>query len=321
MKIEIEKKDLLNLIGKTQNIVDKRNTMPVLVNILLEATGDRLKVMATDLEVSLTDLVPAKVSQEGKVGVSAKSLFEITRKLSDGSVFLSKKENNWLEIKQGKYISKIVGIGPEEYPVFPDYKPQSSIKIGATCFRDMIDKTIYSVSTDETRYHLNGVYFELSSNLKMIATDGHRMSLVTKEIPDLSPNQPQGVIIPKKGLHEISKIIEGADGDIRFSIEGSQFILFYQSMTLMIRLIEGRYPDYTKFIPINLPTKLKFNKENFLSCLERVSLLANQKSKAVLLTFFPGKLEISSNNPDLGDAKEELDIRSSETGFGKLEKE
>ncbi|MBL7669943.1 MAG: DNA polymerase III subunit beta [Bdellovibrionaceae bacterium] len=308
MKLEIEKKDLLNLIGKTQNIVDKRNTMPVLVNILLEATGDRLKVMATDLEVSLTDLVPAKISQEGKVGVSAKSLFEITRKLSDGPISLSKKENNWLEIKQGKYLSKIVGIGHEEYPVFPDYKPQTSMKIEASVFRDMIDKTIYSVSTDETRYHLNGVYFELSTTLKMIATDGHRMSLVTKNILDLPANQTQGAIIPRKGLHEINKIIEGADGEIRFSIEGSQFLIFYKSMTLMIRLIEGRYPDYTKFIPTNLPTKLKINTEAFLNCIERVSLLANQKSKAVLLTFLSGKLEISSNNPELGDAKEELEI-------------
>ncbi len=308
MKIEIEKKDLLNLIGKTQNIVDKRNTMPVLVNILLEADQDRLKVMATDLEISLTDLVPAKVSQSGKVGVSAKSLFEITRKLADGPISLSKKENNWLEIKQGKYLSKIVGIGSDEYPVFPDYNPQSFVKIPATIFREMIDKTIYSVSTDETRYHLNGVFLEMKSSLKMIATDGHRMSYISREIEGIKNIQSQGVIIPKKGLSEISKIIEGIDGDIQFSIEGSQFILFYKSMTLMIRLIEGRYPDYMKFIPQNLPLKLRIKKDYFLESLERVALLANQKSKAILIGFSQGKLEISSNNPDIGDAKEELEV-------------
>lgn len=311
MKIEIDKKDLLNLIGKTQNIVDKRSTMPILINILLDASQERLKVMATDLEISLTDSVPAKIIQEGKIGVSAKSLFEITRKLSDGVVSLSKKNNNWLEIKQGKYLSKIVGIGPNEYPVFPDYNPQTTVEIEAPLFREMIEKTIYSVSTDETRYHLNGVYLEMQSSLKMIATDGHRMSLIEKQVPDINGSQFLGVIIPKKGLYEISKILESLDDKIQFSIEGSQFILSNKSLTLMIRLIEGRYPDYTKFIPQNLPTKLKVNSKNLLNSLERVSLLANQKSKAVLLNFLDSRLEVSSNNPDMGDAKEEIEIEYS----------
>lgn len=308
MKIDIEKKDLLNLIGKTQNIVEKRNTMPVLVNVLLEADENKLKVFATDLEVSLTDQVAVKVHQSGKVAVSAKSLFEITRKLSDGIISLTKKENNWLEIKQGKYLSKIVGISADDYPIFPTYNPQAFIKVEAPLLREMIDKTIYSVSTDETRYHLNGVYFEINSGFKMVATDGHRMSLFNKNIPGVNSHLNQGVIIPRKGLHEIRKIIEGHDGVVEIAIEGSQFILSFQSMILMIRLIEGKYPNYQQFIPQKLPLKIQVQKNAFLDSLERVSLLANQKSKAVLLQFGNGKLEISSNNPELGDAKEEIEI-------------
>lgn len=309
MKIEVEKKDLLALIGKTQNIVEKRNTMPILVNVLLEAEQDSLKVFATDLEVSLTDELKCKVHQPGKVAVSAKSLFDIAKELSDGFIQLIKKDNNWLEIKQGKYLSKIVGVSAEEYPVFPAYNAQAFFKIEAPVFKEMIDKTIYSVSTDETRYHLNGVYFEVhgQSGFRMVATDGHRMSLVSKTSVDGSKSS-QGVIIPRKGLNEIRKILEGIDGGVEIAIEGSQFILKNNSTTLMIRLIEGKYPNYQQFIPQKLPQKIHINREAFLTSLKRVSLLANQKSKAVLLNLSSGKMEISSNNPELGDAKEEIEV-------------
>lgn len=309
MNIEIEKKDLLQLIGKTQNIVEKRNTMPVLVNVLLEADQKKLKVFATDLEVSLTDEVTAQVNQSGKVAVSAKNLFEIAKKLSDGPIQLTKKENNWLQIKQGKYVSKIIGVSSEDYPVFPAYNPQSFNKIEAQTLKEMIDKTIYSVSSDETRYHLNGVFFEISKNgLRMVATDGHRMSLINKKIESIDTPILQGVIIPRKGLYEIKKILEGHQGTVEVAIEGSQFIMKSESAVLMIRLIEGKYPNYQQFIPAKLPLKLNLPRVIFLQSLERVALLANQKSKAVQFIFSNGKMEISSQNPELGDAKEEIEV-------------
>lgn len=310
MKIEIQKKDLLNLLSKTQNIVEKRNTMPILVNILLEASDNQLKVYATDLEVSLTDAAPAVLKSPGKVAVSAKSLFEITRELFDGPLELIKKENNWLEIKQGKFLSKIVGVAAEEYPVFPTYSSDSFSKIDAADFKQMIDKTIYSVSNDETRYHLNGVYFETldKNTITMVATDGHRLSLIKKTFSGVTFNNKVGVIIPKKGLFEIKKLIESAEKEVSIAIEGSQFILKADSSVLMIRLIEGKYPNYQQFIPQKLSQKIVIPTEQILSSLKRVSLLANQKSKAILFSFSNNKLEITSNNPELGDAKEELDL-------------
>jgi DNA polymerase-3 subunit beta len=311
MKIEIAKKDLMNLIGKTQNIVEKRNTMPVLVNILLEAEGTTLKVFATDLEVSLTDSIKAKVTQAGKVAVSAKSLFEIAKELSDDTIQLVKKENNWLEIKQGKYLSKIVGISAEEYPIFPSYSGNSFLKIESEVLKDMIDKTIYSVSTDETRYHLNGVYFEQKDNsgYTMVATDGHRLCLVNRTIPSSkSLNQAAGVIIPRKGLHEVKKLLESLSGEFEIAIDGSQLIVRKDSTILMIRLIEGKYPNYQQFIPSKLTQKIRINREAFLTSLKRVSLLANHKSKAVTLSLSNGRMEIASNNPELGDAKEEIEV-------------
>lgn len=310
MKIEIQKKDLLNLISRTQNIVEKRNTMPVLVNVLLEASGTHLKAYATDLEVSLTDSVQVVVKEPGKVAISAKSLFEITKELFDGPAQLIKKENNWLEIKQGKFNSKIVGVAAEEYPVFPTYNSENFSKIDATEFKYMIDKTIYSVSSDETRYHLNGVFFESSDqhNITMVATDGHRLSLIKKSFSGLSFTEKVGVIIPKKGLFEIKKLIESSVDDVFVAVEGSQFILKSGTCVLMIRLIEGKYPNYQQFIPQKLNHRIVISRDHILSSLKRVSLFANQKSKAILLNFSQNKLEITSNNPELGDAKEELDI-------------
>ncbi len=311
MKIEIEKKDLLALIGKTQNIVEKRNTMPILVNVLLEAIGENLKVFATDLEVSLTDFSKSKILQEGKVAVSAKNLFDIAKELSEAPIQLVKKENNWLEIKQGKYTSKIVGISAEEYPIFPAYTGQGFLKIPAETLRDMIDKTIYSVSNDETRYHLNGVYFEQKDEhgYTMVATDGHRLSLINKKLPAAQLlASGQGVIIPRKGLQEIKKLLESLGGDFEIAVEGSQLIVRHNTTTLMIRLIEGKYPNYAQFIPSKLKLKVRINRESFLTSLKRVSLLANQKSKAITLTITKGRMEIASNNPELGDAKEEIEV-------------
>lgn len=314
MKVEIEKKDLLNLIGKTQNIVEKRNTMPILVNILLETSQDTLKVFATDLEVSLTDSAKAKIHQPGKVAVSAKKLFEITKELSDNApIKLVRKENNWLQIEQGRFRSQLVGVSADEYPIFPTLNLESFIKMDAQVIKDMIDKTIYSVSNDETRYHLNGVFFEVggTADFKMVATDGHRMSLISKKVSGANPQSSYGVIIPRKGLYEIKKMLEGIQGTVEIAIEGVQFILRKADATLMIRLIEGKYPNYQQFIPSKLPQKIQVRRDLFLAALKKVSMMANEKSKAVLLNVTKDRMEISSNNPDLGDAKDEIEIKYS----------
>lgn len=313
MKIKIEKKDLLNLISRSQNIVEKRNTMPILVNVLLDAKDDELHIFATNLEVSLTDHAPAQIDQGGKVAVNAKSLFDIVKELPDGMLELFRMENNWLRIRNNKSIFNIVGISPDEYPVFPTFEASEYIEMETSIISEMIEKTIYSVSNDETRYHLNGVYLEQMEDqnkkfLRMVATDGHRLSLVSREYNKDFGLREGGVIIPRKGLQEVRKLIENNDGRFRVAIEGSQLIVNLATTTLMIRLIEGKYPNYKQLIPQNLSEQLLLHKETLLSSLKRVSLLSNQKSKGVTLNLSSGRLEITSNNPELGDAKEEMDI-------------
>lgn len=315
MKLQIEKKEFLALVARAQNIVEKRNTMPVLMNILLETESDKLKVFATDLEVSLTDQVDAEVLEPGKVAVNAKSLFEIVKELPEGKITLEKKDNNWLKITQNKSVFNIVGISPEEYPVFPTFVTKDFMKIESDVLSEMIEKTIYSVSNDETRYHLNGVFFTKSTEgsevvYRMVATDGHRLSLVDRKTSteNTGQTQNQGVIIPRKGLNEIKKILDSVDNSVDMAIEGSQLIIKNETTVLMIRLIEGKYPNYQQLIPQNLSENLVVNREALLSSLKRVSLLSNAKSKGVTLNITNNRLEITSNNPELGDAKEEIDV-------------
>jgi len=315
MKVKVEKQDLLQLISKTQNIVEKRNTMPVLANVLLEAKDNSLRVYATDLEVSLTDDISAEIEEPGSVAISAKNLFEIVRELSEGTVQLIKNQNSWLTLKQRKSVFNIVGIPAEEFPIFPSYTTKEFVKIHPEVLADMIEKTIYSISNDETRYNLNGVYFEQKQteegmHYRMVATDGHRLSLVDRQSQSKTkePKSSEGVIIPRKGLQEIRKLLEQSKEQIEMAFEGSQFILKGQSTLLLIRLIEGKYPNYQQLIPKNMKRTVLVPRETLTSSLRRVSLLSNQKSKSVTLTLNPGLMQISSNNPEMGDAKEEIEV-------------
>lgn len=315
MKLKIERSDFVTLLSRAQNIVEKRNAMPILINVLLDAEGDRLKIFATDLEVSLTDEVSANVSEPGKVAVNAKSLFDMLKELPDGPIEIEKRENNWLHIRQNQIESNIVGISPDEYPVFPSYSTDRFVSIDPQVLSEMIEKTIYSVSNDETRYHLNGVFFHRfdesgQKGFRMVATDGHRLSLIERETTgDEADNlNGQGVIIPRKGLNEIRKLLDHVSDTIDMAIEGAQLIVCSGTTVLMIRLIEGKYPNYQQLIPRDLSQILSVKRDALLSSLKRVSLFSNQKSKGVTLNLTNGRMEISSNNPELGDAKETIDV-------------
>lgn len=315
MKLRVEKKDLLNLIARSQNIIEKRNAMPILVNVLLDAQGTYVKIFATDLEVSLTDQAPAQVKEAGRVAVNAKSLFEIVKELPDAPIDLEKKENNWLKISQNRAVFNIVGMSPEEYPIFPTFTTREFLKIEPQVFAEMIEKTIYAVSMDETRYHLNGVFLETKNennqlSFRMVATDGHRLSLIDKKVDNSVANVNNGgVIVPRKGLHEIRKLLDGVENPVELAIEGAQLIVRNETSLLMIRLIEGRYPNYQQLIPQNLREHLLVQREPLLASLKRVSLLSNTKSKGVTLSVSAGRMEITSNNPELGDAKEEIEVQ------------
>jgi DNA polymerase-3 subunit beta len=315
VKFEIQKTDFLKLLQETQNIIEKRNTMPILANVLLKAEEGKVSVFATDLEVSLRDEVAAKVEVQGAVAVSAKNLFDLVKELSDANIQVVKKSNNWLEIRSQKAVFNIVGAASDDFPAFPQHSVKDMVTVDSQILHDMIVKTIYSVSNDETRYHLNGVYFERTpgkegGSFRMVATDGHRLSLIDKKVgePTDTTGKAEGVIIPKKGLYEIKRLLESSDGPLEMGFEGSHLVIRKESAILLIRLIDGKYPNYQQLIPVKLMKKIAVSRESLLSCLRRVSLLSNQKSKGITLSINKNAMEIYSNNPEIGDAKEEIDI-------------
>ena len=313
MDFSIEKNELQKALYRAQGVVERRTAMPILANILLEAKNGNIIITATDLEVGIRGSYSAQVEKEGSITVPAKHLYEIVKELPEGKVTFKRKENFWVEITSGKVFFNIVGLSPEDYPALPSYKDKKFYEIKPEILREMIQKTIFSVSTDETRYHLNGVFFEKPKNgeslVRMVATDGHRLSLIDKEIEfseELSFTR--GVIIPRKGLVELKRLLEEGEGTHEIAFDPNHVVIKKDKLIIFIRLIDGEFPDYEQVIPQEHSKKVILNKEKFLGSLRRISLLSNDRSKAIKLSLKNDVLEISTNNPEVGEAKEEIDI-------------
>ena len=318
MKLTITKSELNRGLSRIQAIVEKRNSMPILANVLLEARlpdGDReigtLELAATDLEVGIRGLHPAEVETAGGLTISAKKLFEIIRELPDESIHLESTANNYLGIQCARARFTLAGTSAEEYPTLPAFTPERVVPVQATVLSQMIERTMYAASVDETRYNLNGVYLEVreGGQLRMVATDGHRLGCVDRVIGPEAAGLASGVIIPRKGLAELKRLVDEDDaGEIELAFEGNNGLARRGDVTLVMRLIEGEFPDYAQVIPKQLDHQLVIATDPLLHALRRVSLLSSERSRAVTLSLTDGRLEISSSNPDLGDAREELDI-------------
>ena len=310
MNFEISKEDFLKALTKVQGIIEKRHTIPILANVLLETKGDELLITATDLEIGLKAKFPCSVIEQGKVTVSAKKLFEIIKELPNSTVQFSSKNNFWVEIKCEKSIFNLVGLSPEDFPRFPEIT-EDLTRIDSTNFIDMIDKTIFSVSNDETKFNLTGIFIQQNTNLNrltFVSTDGHRLSMITKETSSkLSDKFDNGFILPKKGIFEIRKLIENTDEAIEVGIKDNNFVIRYLETLLVMRMVDGDFPDYKRVIPEKTENFALINKDEFLHSLKRISILSSEKSKGVKISLTQDNLVLSSSNPELGDAKEEID--------------
>lgn len=311
MKITVEnKKDLLEALGKVQGVVEKRNTLQILTNLYLQVSQGQLTIKATDLEISMETSVPVTMEAPGTVTVSAKSFFEIVKELPDKEIKISAKENHWIAITCGSSKFNIMGIAPEDYPALPAFSRSTFVKVNPTKLRHMIDNTIFAISTDETRYHLNGVFLDQAegNRQRMVATDGHRLAYVETELfAEPQGILGKGIIIPRKGVQELKKLLDTGIDSPEISLEGNHLILKAGPTYLFIRLIEGRFPDYKQVIPKNNPFVITLDTRELLLSLKRVSLLANEKSKGIKVSAREDKVEISTNNPEIGEAKESLD--------------
>jgi DNA polymerase-3 subunit beta len=282
--------------------------MPILANVLFEAAKGSIRVTATDLEVGVRGEVEGDVVKEGSVTINAKKVYEIIREIPNEQVQLKRLDNDWVEIRSGKSVFKIVGLEAKEFPQFPRFDNKALVSTPASLLRAMIERTLFSVSTDETRYSLNGVYIEQGTggNIRMVATDGHRLAFEEKAVGSFGLTK--GVILPRKGLAELKKLLEGGgDGAISLGFKENLGLVTKDRLELFMRLIDGDFPDYTKVIPKGNPNIVKLEHDELLQALRRVSILSSERYKGIRMEFTEGRVSISANNPDLGEAVEEID--------------
>jgi DNA polymerase-3 subunit beta len=316
MKLSIDKADLQRGLGRIQAIVEKRNSMPILANVLLTASGKaetgRLELAATDLEVGVRGSHAARVAKPGAVTVSARKLYDIVRELPDEPIQLDASAQSFVELRCGRSRFNLAGAAAEEYPALPEFSPNQLVRLQAAVLSQMIERTMYAASLDETRYNLNGVYFEViaaDGKLRMVATDGHRLALIDRQLGTQASVLTSGVIIPRKGLAELKRLVDEEDADeIELGFEGNNGLARKGDVTLVMRLIEGEFPNYKQVIPKASDRRLSIEAEPLVRALRRVALLSAERSRAVKLEIGEGRLVISSSNPDLGDAQEELDV-------------
>jgi len=310
MELSISVAELGKALQRVQGIVEKKTTMPILANALLTSHGsDRISVAATDLEIGLSGQYTADVTAEGAMTIAARALYDIVRQLPGETVTLAQGTNQYIDIACGKVKYRVVGLPADSYPSLPQFDDVPFFPIDAKTFRHMIDKTLYAVSTDETRYNLTGVYCEPTEvpGLRMVATDGHRLALV-EQPTDEAPTMSEGVIIPRKGLQELKKLLEDGDAPARLGFVENSAVFERGDVLLTMRLVDGRFPDYQQVIPQSHTRRVRVPKKAFTDALKRTSLLAPDKAQGVRLDLQSGQLSLTAQNPDLGDAREDLDV-------------
>lgn len=316
MKLTIHRNELARGLSRLQAIVEKRNSMPILANVLLTAAGKgdsgSLELAATDLEVGIRGAHRADVEKAGGLTVSARKLHDIVRELPEEAVSLQDTANSYLEIRCERARFTLAGTAAEEYPSLPEFEPGRLVKLQAAVLSQMIERTMYAASVDETRYNLNGVHFEVLPDvgkIRMVATDGHRLALVDRTVGNDLSGLASGVIVPRKALAELKRLVDEEDADeIQLGFEGNSGLARKGDVTLFMRLIEGEFPNYQQVIPKSSEHILTVASDLLVRVLRRVALLSAERSRAVKLEITERSLTVSSSNPDLGEAQEELDI-------------
>lgn len=313
MKLKIKKDEILKGLQRIQGVVDKKNTMPILSNMLLVADGKGIEIIATDLEIGLRGRYTADVEKPGAVTVSAKKMFEIVRELPEEDVQIRVEEGNWVKIVSGHSQFKLVGLPKEEYPSMPDVAEEGMITMDGETLRDMIKKTLYAAGENDARYVLNGLYVHLSPakgglNIRMVGTDGHRLSMIDRIVE--ATHKEESVIVPKKAMIELRRLLEEDSSQEGFQIGFSKnHALFKRDGLVMVsKLIDGNYPNYQQVLPTQNTKKVAVSKDIFTHAVKRVSILSKEKTNAVKLQLEKNTLLLSTNNPEVGEANEELSI-------------
>lgn len=306
MKISCFQGDLTRGIQTVGSAVAGRATLPILTNILIEAKKEGIELSATDLEIGIKCSVPAQVKKEGAITIPAKRLSDIVRELPEGPVEME-TEDSQLKISSGGIFFKVLGLPAEEFPTLPKVESENRFSLDSQILRGMIQKTIFANSQDETRYILNGSYLEMEKDrIVMTATDGHRLATISHRI-EKGPKKKIGAIIPTKALNELNRLLEEPK-EVEATIGENQISFSLDGIILSSKLIEGQFPDYKQLIPTKSAKRLSLKRDSLLGGVRRAALLADARTGAVELLAYSNKLIIRSQTPQVGEAREEMDI-------------
>jgi DNA polymerase-3 subunit beta len=319
MKITIERAALLKALGHIQSVVERRNTIPILSNVLLEAApakggGGRLSLTATDMDVAFVEIVSAEIAKAGATTVQAHTLYEIVRKLPEGSQvgleWLSEKGQ--VALRAGRSSFSLAALPADDFPKMAAGELPHAFEIGAGDLKNLIDKTRFAISTEETRYYLNGIYLHaaISNDVKVlraVATDGHRLARIEMPLPEGAENIP-GVILPRKTVMELRKLIDEAQGAVQVTLSDTRVRFAFGEAVLVSKLIDGAFPDYERVIPSGNDKAMEVDRRLFAAAVDRVATISTEKSRAVKLALSKNLLTLTANSPDAGTASEEIEI-------------
>ena len=306
MQVQVNRDAFHRALQMVSSIVEPRQTMPILANVLIEARDETIRLTATDLEVGARVSVPGKVATAGSITLSARKLQEIVKELPDAPLSLKVQENAWVALRCAGASYKLVGLGPEDFPAVAEGGVGAWLTVDGKLLRDMLTQTTFAISHDESRYALNGVLLVLQEReLRLVATDGHRLALTVR--PLTSGAAPVSGIVPRKAVHEVARVV-GSGEDVEIAIGDNQFMLRMPNVLLVARLIEGTFPNYEQVVPRSHPHRLVLSRGGLTSALRRVSVLSDERTKPTKFVLSPGMLKLSAHSPDFGEAEEQLEV-------------
>jgi DNA polymerase III subunit beta len=309
MKVTLERGALLKALAHVQSVVERRNTIPILSNVLLEVGEAGLKLTATDLDLSIVEMVPAMSLAPGATTIGAHTLFDIVRKLPDGAQVELASAEGRLSVAAGRARFQLSTLPREDFPVMSEGDLPFGFVLTAQTLRQLIDKTRFAISTEETRYYLNGIFLHVTDEakpaLRAVATDGHRLARLAIPRPDGAVGMPD-VIVPRKAVSELRKLLDEMEGDIRVALSPSKIRFALANATLTSKLIDGTFPDYSRVIPTANDKHLKIDAAALAEGVDRVATIATDKTRAVKISLGPDRLVLSVTSPENGTASEEL---------------
>jgi DNA polymerase-3 subunit beta len=307
MELVVRKNDLLRELQLFQGIVERKNTIPILANVLIEADGDEVRMLATDLEVALRSRCPASVAKSGSLTLPAKKLYEILKALPETDVRIE-EDKKGVKVAADRFDSRMQTLPREDFPTLPDASGKPRATLPRTALKEMVAKTQFAITGEDTRFFLNGAKFVLKpDSLAMIATDGHRLALVEVK-HDVGITDEAGVILPKKTILELGKLLVEGDGDVLFESGENHLFFDVGGRMLISRMIDGQFPAYERVIPKGNDKHIEFERERLTNAVKRVALLSNERSRSVKIEIGKGKVEVTSSSSEFGEAREELPV-------------